>query len=89
MNGKSLAPVFKNKNRAPHSVMYWDHAQGAAIRKDGWKLVRAGRRKAQWELYRINEDRVELKDLASKHPDKVEALAAEWTAWRPHTRALK
>jgi len=89
MNGKSLAPIFQNQIRTPHSVLYWDHAQGAAIRKDGWKLVRAGRKKGKWELYRINEDRVELRDLAAKHPDKVEALAAEWTAWCARTRTMK
>ena len=89
MNGKSLAPIFQNQTRTPHSILYWDHAQGAAIRKDGWKLVRAGRKKGKWELYRINEDRVELKDLAAKHPDKVEALAAEQTAWRARTRGMK
>ena len=89
MNGKSLAPIFQNQTRTPHSVLYWDHAQGAAIRKDGWKLVRAGRKKGKWELYQIDEDRVELKNLAAKYPDKVEALAAEWTDWRARTRGMK
>ena len=88
-NGRSLALIFQNKQRKPHPVLYWDHSQGAAIRKDGWKLVRAGRRKANWELYQIDEDQVELKNLATKYPDKVEILAAEWTAWRARTRAMK
>jgi len=89
MNGTSLAPIFKNQTRTPHSVLYWDHAQGAAMRKDGWKLVRAGRKKGKWELYQIDEDPVELKNLATKYPDKVEALAAEWNAWRVRTRAME
>jgi len=59
------------------------------MRMDGWKLVRAGRKKGKWELYRINKDRVELNNLAAKHPDKVKALAAEWTAWRTHTRGME
>ena len=88
-NGRSLAPIFQDKQRKPHPVLYWDHSQGAAIRKNGWKLVRAGRRKANWELYKIDEDQVELKNLATKYPDKVEILAAEWTAWRARTRAMK
>ena len=89
MNGKSLAPFFNNKTRTPHSVLYWDHAQGAAIRKDGWKLVRTGRKKGKWELYQIDEDRVELKNLAAKYPDKVEALSAQWANWRKRTRAME
>ncbi len=88
-NGRSLVPLFQNKHREPHPVLYWDHAQGAAIRKDGWKLVRAGRKKSKWELYKINEDRVELKNLAAKHPDKIEALSAQWANWRKRTRAME
>ena len=70
-------------------MLYWDHAQGAAIRKDGWKLVRAGRKNGKWELYRINEDRVELNNLAKKHPETVKTLSAEWAAWRTHTLGME
>ncbi|MBT6450717.1 MAG: arylsulfatase, partial [Verrucomicrobiales bacterium] len=89
MNGKSLTPLFNDKTRTPHSVLYWDHAQGAAIRKDGWKLVRTGRKKGKWELYQIDEDRVELKNLAAKYPDMVEALSAQWANWQKRTRAME
>ena len=89
MNGKSLAPVFRNQPCEAHGVLYWDHAQGAAIRKDGWKLVRAGRKNGKWELYRIDEDRVELNNLAKKHPETVKTLSTEWAAWRTHTRGMK
>ena len=89
MNGKSLMPLFNDKTRTPHSVLYWDHAQGAAIRKDGWKLVRTGRKKGKWELYQIDEDRVELKNLAAKYPDMVEALSAQWANWQKRTRAME
>ena len=43
----------------------------------------------KWELYQIDEDREELKNLAAKYSDKVEALAAEWADWRTRTRAMK
>ena len=89
MNGKSLAPIFQNQTRTLHSVLYWDHAQGAAIRKNGWKLVRAGRKKGEWELYQIDKDRVELKNLAAKYPDKVKTLSAEWNKWQKRTRAME
>ena len=89
MNGKSLTPLFNDKTRTPHPVLYWDHAQGAAIRKDGWKLVRTGRKKGKWELYQIDEDRVELKNLAAKYPDMVEALSAQWANWQKRTRAME
>jgi hypothetical protein len=32
-------------------------------------------------LYDLANDRTELNDLASQHPDKVELLTALWMAW--------
>jgi arylsulfatase len=31
-----------------------------------------------WQLYNVNEDRSESKDLASEHPEKLEALIKTW-----------
>jgi len=34
--------------------------------------------KDQWELYHVDEDRAESKDLAKKYPEKLEALIKAW-----------
>ena len=34
--------------------------------------------KDQWELYHVDEDRAEAKDVAQQHPDKLQALIKAW-----------
>jgi arylsulfatase len=54
--------------------------------QDGWKvsaihapLSGAGKFDQDvWELYHVDEDRSESKDLAKQHPDKVKALVKIW-----------
>ena len=91
MDGRSERCVFLFNDTATTEIytLSLHDTLPISIRMDGWKLVRAGRKKGKWELYRINKDRVELNNLAAKHPDKVKALAAEWTAWRTHTRGME
>ena len=54
--------------------------------EDGWKAVAvhaplSGKGhfdQDPWELYNVNEDRSESKDLAKQHPDKLQALIKTW-----------
>ena len=32
----------------------------------------------QWELYHVDEDRAEARDLAKEHPDRLDALVKVW-----------
>lgn len=60
-------------------ALYWEHIGNAAVRKDGWKLVRPWDQ--PWELYDATTDPCELVDVAAAHPGVVEELAALWDAW--------
>ena len=40
-----------------------------------WKLVALS---TSWELYDMSNDRSETKNLADKHPEKVEAMKKAW-----------
>jgi arylsulfatase len=74
MEGMSLAPVFYS-DKLPERHLLWEHEGNAAIRKGPWKLV--GRRvidsdstlTEKWELYNLHEDRSELNDLSTTHPE--------------------
>ena len=56
------------------------------IWEDGWKaatlhvpFANRGRYDEDiWELYHVDEDRAEAKNLADKHPEKLEALKKAW-----------
>lgn len=76
--GQSLVPLLKGKN-AKLKIIFMEHEGNRAVRDGKWKLVAlAGK---PWELYDMENDRVEMNDLAEKNPQKVKELAAKWDAW--------
>ena len=85
MEGKSLVPAFRNRALG-RELLAWEHEGNRAIRIGKWKLVAL--RGEPWELYDIESDRVELRDLAEKHPDMVKELAEKWEAWARRVRAV-
>ena len=78
LEGHSLRPAFA-REQASRPPMFWEHEGNAAVRIGKWKLVR--RYPRAWELYDMDADRTELSDLASRHPDRVGDMAAEYDAW--------
>jgi arylsulfatase len=51
-----------------------------AFRVGDWKVVAAAAPDGYgpWELYDLRTDRSEMHDLAARHPEKVQELAARW-----------
>ena len=74
--GRSLVPVFEGKTREGHETLYFHFGTDRALRQGDWKIVSA--KSGRWELYNMNEDRTEMHDLASMHPQRVKQMAAEW-----------
>lgn len=76
--GKSLIPAFNGQpiDRGP---LFWEHEGNRAVRLGDWKLIAAHRE--PWQLYNLADDRTELHDLASSHPDKVAELKALYEQW--------
>jgi arylsulfatase A len=90
LDGISLVSHLKNpQNKICRNTLYWHyphyHMLGAqpysAIRDGDWKLIEHHKGK-QLELYHLANDLHEDHNLASKHPDKAEALLAKLQAWR-------
>jgi arylsulfatase len=76
LEGRSLVPIFKGKQRKGHETLYFHYGSDRALRKGKWKLVSA--KGGKWELYDLEGDRTELKDLSVKFPKRVSAMANEW-----------
>lgn len=74
--GKSLVPVFKKDNTVKRDFLWWNHDGNRAFRVDNWKLV--ADHKSPWELYDLNTDRSETKNLAKVYPEKVKELDQLW-----------
>lgn len=82
LEGVSLAySVDAPKAPSRHTVQYYEINGTRAIYVDGWKastLHKPGTPfdKDVWELYNLNDDPTEVRDLAAKHPEKLKELLA-------------
>jgi len=79
VEGRSLAPIFRGESRPAGEPLYWEHFGGRAVRQGDWKLVAL--KDEPWELYDLATDRTETRDVAAKHPERVEELSALWQSW--------
>ncbi|MCX6247391.1 MAG: arylsulfatase [Bacteroidetes bacterium] len=88
LSGVSMRYTFDAKPDAPTQkhIQYYAMLGTRAIWQDGWKAVAVhapltgvgNLDKDQWELYHVDADRSESKDLAKENPEKLEALKKLW-----------
>lgn len=82
--GISLLPAIEKDNFNYERPLFWEHEGNRAIRSGKWKLVyKAGKEKediplSSWELYNMENDRTETKNLAGEYSEKVTELAQQW-----------
>ena len=76
--GLSLLPIFEGKQRAEHQEIYWRFNRANAVRQGNMKAIRAGK---SWELYDLQADPTETRNLAKLQPEKVNELADKWELW--------
>lgn len=80
MTGISLVQALKGTETAKDRALYNEHFGARYVREGAWKMVSLSD-DSTWHLYKIQEDEAELKDVAGKHPDVVNRLAAQWQNW--------
>lgn len=86
VEGLSLAPIFRGQQRKGHDTLCWEFAGNRAVRQGNWKLCWEKRRK-QWELYQMSDDRTETNNLAGTFPDRVKVMSETWFTWAEETDA--
>lgn len=91
LQGISLLPAFEGHG-LPERLMFWEHEGNAAVREGRWKLVlnfdaapsgqwKFREMRGDWELYDVEEDPSELRNIASQHPKRVQRMLEAWNAW--------
>lgn len=79
LDGKSLFSVLQG-NPQNERTLYWEHKGNRAIRKGKWKAVYPQEVK-KWELYDLDTDRTETKNIAATYPQLIQQMSAEWQTW--------
>jgi len=88
LSGVSMRYTFDAAPDAPTQKQrqYYAMLGTRGLWEDGWKAVALHAPLAskghfdqdQWELYHVDEDRAESKNLANEHPEKLQALIQAW-----------
>lgn len=88
--GKSLLPVlFGNASEVNRGEpIFWERAGNRAVRDGKWKIVSTFP-SYKWELYDIENDRGETKDLATVHPEIVNKLSTSYNEWAERTGVVE
>lgn len=79
IEGESLLPLIEGRATSSRPL-YFEHEGNRGVRDGKWKLVWTNYEK-QWELYDIQKDRTETRNIATSHPNKVANLSKQWHAW--------
>ena len=83
VDGIDLLPAWTGRAPAPERTLFWEwRAEGgdqlAALRGDLKLIINRG---GKPELYDVNADPAERRDVAARHPDDVRRLRAELKTW--------
>jgi hypothetical protein len=78
-----MLPVWTGKQPAPERTLFWEWCNEGydqlAVLRGQYKLVVTRGGKA--ELFDVEEDSAERRDVSASHPDLTKLLKAELAAW--------
>jgi arylsulfatase A-like enzyme len=86
MEGRSLTPAFQGKSIARHDAFYWEHEGNCAVVDGRYKLV--SRFPDRWELYDLEADRCELRDLAGSEAARLQRMVGRYDGWASRCNVL-
>jgi arylsulfatase len=84
MDGISLAPVLAGQSLDVDRALLFAHVQGRGVRRGPWKASKLDRR--GWELFNLDVDPGETRDLSGENPDVLNSLVRELGDWGRNVR---
>lgn len=79
LDGIDLHPLLFDERKLPERPLFWRMGRDKAIRKGPWKLCIKGKKAP--ELFNLDDDIGEKKDLAKEHPELVSHLQQALSVW--------
>ena len=84
MDGMNLSSLLFEEEKLPDRTLYWKMDDKIAVRQGPWKLVKIGDQ--PHELYNLDVDLSESKDLANRKVDIAEDLWAKYLNWEEEVK---
>ncbi len=89
LRGISLMENFAGLPGHQHGALFWEHEGHAALRKGKWKIVTdKPLDDSAWELYDMEKDRTETRNLSQEFPDILSELITSWTKIAFETKVM-
>jgi arylsulfatase A-like enzyme len=79
LDGISIVPTFFGKKLIRTNPLFFQYGSWQAIRENQWKLVQ--RKQEPWQLYDLDQDRTETRDLAGESSERVKNMKKSWDGW--------
>ena len=80
LDGKNPLPLLTQNAKSSHASLYFQFRTHAALRQGQWKIVRE-KSAHPWQLFNLDDDLSESKNLSATHPAQLEKLKATFAAW--------
>ncbi|MFM8733767.1 MAG: sulfatase [Pirellulales bacterium] len=95
LDGASLVPLLRGGDALPRERIYWHFpcyvgraTPSSAVREGRYKLLEFFEKSGRIELYDLEDDPEERRDLATTMPEQAAALAKTLRAWQRDSAAM-
>ena len=80
LDGRHPLAAIAGKALSPHDSLCFEWERQQALRSGRWKLIRT--KGEPWQLYDLDSDIGETKDVAATYAEVVSALGRKFASWR-------
>ena len=80
LDGKNPLPLLTQNAKSLHASLYFQFRNHAALRQGQWKIVRE-KTAHPWQLFNLDDDLSESKNLSATHPAQLKKMKATFAAW--------